>query len=112
MKTTDLSEPILDVAKSIVVDRATDHDNYGEFSESMGRARLIYIGITGKEILIEDMYKALIALKLARESFVHKRDNLVDACGYIQGLEDYYNGIKREVDGPTDELPNQAEHIK
>ena len=108
----DYTKPILDIAKAIVVDRATNHDNYGEFSESMGRARLIYIGMTGKEILIEDMYKALIALKLARESFVHKRDNLVDACGYIQGLEDYYNGTKREVDGPIDELPNQAEYIK
>ena len=35
MITTNLSEQILDVAKSIVVDRVTNHDNYGEFGESM-----------------------------------------------------------------------------
>ena len=92
---SSLAKPILDEAKDIVVDRVTDHENYGEFSESMGRARLIFIGMTGKEISIEDMYKMLVALKLSRESFHHKRDNLIDACGYMQGLEDYHNGIKR-----------------
>lgn len=105
----DLNKPILDEAKEIVVDRTTVHENYGEFSESMGRARLIYIGMTGKEMLIEDMYKALIALKLARESFVHKRDNLVDTCGYLQGLEDYFNGTKRILE---DELPSESDHIE
>jgi len=91
----DLSKPILDEAREIVIERTTEHENYGEFSESMARARLIFIGLSGKEFLVEDMYKMLVALKLARESFKHKRDNLVDACGYLQGLEDYYNGVKR-----------------
>ena len=93
---TDLEKPILDEAREIVVERSTNHENYGEFSESMARARLIFIGMTGRELPLEDMYKMLVALKMSRESFHHKRDNLVDACGYLQGLEDYWNGIRRE----------------
>lgn len=100
-------KPILDIAKEIVVERSTEHNDYGEFSESMARARLIYIGMTGKNILIEDTYKFLISLKLARESFVHRRDNLVDTCGYIQGLEDYYNGIKR---GKDNDVSSEIKH--
>ena len=34
---------------------------------------------------------ALVALKFSRESYNHKRDNLLDAVAYIQGLENYIN---------------------
>ena len=89
---------ILEEANEIVVERLDqDHNDYGEFSESMGRAKLIYMGMTGRDIPITDMYAVLIALKLSRESFNHKRDNLVDVCGYIQGLDDFYMGVKRNV---------------
>mgnify|MGYP003147272958 CR=1 FL=1 len=106
---TNLEKPILEEAKEIVVERSTNHENYGEFSESMARARLIFIGMTGRELPLEDMYKMLVALKLSRESFHHKRDNLVDACGYLQGLEDYWNGIRREK---TDDIPSKSQYIK
>jgi hypothetical protein len=106
---TDLEKPILDEAREIVVERSTNHENYGEFSESMARARLIFIGMTGRELPLEDMYKMLVALKMSRESFQHKRDNLVDACGYLQGLEDYWNGIRREK---TDDIPGKSQYIK
>ncbi len=106
---TDLEKPILDEAREIVVERSTNHENYGEFSESMARARLIFIGMTGRELPLEDMYKMLVALKMSRESFHHKRDNLVDACGYLQGLEDYWNGIRREK---TDDIPDKNQYIK
>ena len=89
---------ILEEANEIVVERLDqDHNDYGEFSESMGRAKLIYMGMTGRDIPITDMYAVLIALKLSRESFNHKRDNLVDVCGYIQGLDDFYMVVKRYV---------------
>jgi hypothetical protein len=89
---------VLEEANEIVVERLDqDHNDYGEFSESMGRAKLIYMGMTGRDIPITDMYAVLIALKLSRESFNHKRDNLVDVCGYIQGLDDFYMGVKRHV---------------
>ena len=35
------------------------------------------------------MFKALIALKLSREAYAHKEDNLLDAVAYIGGLNNY-----------------------
>lgn len=40
--------------------------------------------IRRKPITARDCSAILIALKLSRESFSHKRDNLVDACGYLE----------------------------
>jgi hypothetical protein len=37
------------------------------------------------------MYLAMVALKLSRESYNHKSDNLLDAIAYLQGLENYEN---------------------
>jgi hypothetical protein len=34
-----------------------------------------------------------IALKLARESWSHKQDNLLDAVAYLGGLNNYLEGI-------------------
>lgn len=90
-----MHKPILDEAREIVIDRASKTHNYGSFTEGMKRAAMIYNGMTGDDVTAVEMYKALIALKLSRESYVHKRDNLVDACGYMQGLEDFYNDVDR-----------------
>ena len=54
-------------------------------------AASIFNGMTGLDITGKEMYMALIALKLSRESYNHKRDNLLDAVAYIQGLENYIN---------------------
>jgi len=83
-----MEKTILEEAIEIVVDRKDGRD-YGSFSEG------IFNGMTGHDIETKDMYAALIALKLSRESYHHKRDNLVDACGYMQGLHDLHNGIDR-----------------
>jgi len=96
---------VLEKAYEIVVDRKDeDHNDYGEFTESMARAKIIFLGMTGIDLPIQHMYSALIALKLSREGFNHRTDNLVDVCGYIQGLDDFYNEVKRNVvDNDTDE---------
>lgn len=39
----------------------------------------------------EHMFKALVALKFSRESYNHKKDNLLDTVAYIQGLNNYIN---------------------
>lgn len=90
-----LEKPILDEAREIVIDRGDNGRQYGSFTEGMERAALIMSGMTGSNVDPKHMYYALLALKLSRESFHHKRDNLVDACGYLQGLEDYLNGVDR-----------------
>ena len=38
------------------------------------------------------MFMAMIALKLSRESYNHKEDNLLDAVAYIGALNNYENG--------------------
>ena len=96
---------VLEEAYDIVVARKDNtHNDYGEFTESMARAKIIFLGMTGIDLPIQHMYSALIALKLSREGFNHRKDNLVDVCGYIQGLDDFYNEVKRNVvDNDTDE---------
>jgi len=47
--------------------------------------------MTGLNITGREMYMALIALKFSRESYNHKRDNLLDAVAYIGALDNYIN---------------------
>lgn len=83
---------ILEEANQIVNYRSEEADrNYGPFSEGMDRAAMIFQGMTGIEVTGEHMFKALIALKFSRESYNHKKDNLLDAVAYIQGLDNYIN---------------------
>lgn len=86
---------ILEEANEIVNNRSEEADRqYGPFSEGMDRAAMIFQGMTGIKVTGEDMFKALIALKFSRQSYNHKRDNLLDAVAYIQGLDNYINEKK------------------
>jgi hypothetical protein len=83
---------ILEKANKIVYERAEEKERqYGPFIEGMKRAASIYSGMTGKEATADDMYKALIALKLSRQSYNHKEDNLLDAIAYLASLNDFLN---------------------
>lgn len=65
---------------------------YGPFSEGMERAAKIFSGSTGIDVEAKHMYLALVALKLSRQSYNHKEDNLLDAIAYLQGLDNFENG--------------------
>lgn len=83
---------ILLEAHRIVNERSEEANRqYGPFSEGMERAAMIFNGMTGLDLDAEHMFKALIALKLSRESYMHKEDNLLDAAAYILGLDNYIN---------------------
>lgn len=84
---------ILDIANQIVNLRSEEKDRmYGPFSEGMKKAADIFNLISkDSKIKPEDMYLALIALKLSRESYNHKEDNLLDAVAYIGALNNYFN---------------------
>ena len=83
---------ILTEADSIVNNRSEESDRqYGPFSEGMDRAAMIFNGMTGMNITGREMFKAMLALKFSRESYNHKKDNLLDSVAYIQGLENYEN---------------------
>ena len=81
---------ILEQANDIVNKRSEEKERqYGPFSEGMRRAAMIASGMTGKELVAEDMYAALVALKLSRHSYNYKEDNLLDACAYLGALDNF-----------------------
>lgn len=81
---------ILVEANKIVNERSEEKERmYGPFSEGMERAAMIMKGMTGKDYTAEDMYAALVALKLSRHSYNYKEDNLLDAVAYLGALNNY-----------------------
>jgi len=83
---------ILEKANEIVNLRKEEKERqYGPFEDGMERAAKILSGMTGLILDAEFMYKALIALKLSRESYNHKEDNLLDAVAYLASLNNYIN---------------------
>jgi hypothetical protein len=86
---------ILEEANKIVNERSEEKERqYGPFSECNSRAARIASVLSDKQITVKDMYNMQIALKLARESWSHKEDNLLDAVAYIGALNNYLEGIK------------------
>ena len=83
---------ILEKANNIVNERSEEKERmYGKFDDGMDRAADILTAMTGQKHTAELIYKAMIALKLSRESFNHKEDNLLDAAAYIGALNNYIN---------------------
>ena len=83
-------ESILKRADEIISNRSEEKERkYGPFSEGMERAAKIASGMTGKDFQAEDMYAALVALKLSRHSYNYREDNLLDAVAYLGALDNY-----------------------
>ena len=75
---------ILSEAEEIV--NGSRHSDYGDPVESFERIAKTASMIAGKDLFPEDCCAVMMAVKLVRESFNHKRDNLVDLCGYAELL--------------------------
>lgn len=89
---------ILEKANEIVNLRSEEKErSYGPFSEGMERAAMIMKGMTGKNITANDMYAALVALKLSRNSYSYKEDNLLDAVSYLGALNNYINETNNTI---------------
>ena len=81
---------ILEIANEIRNNRSQEKERmYGPFSEGMERAAMIASGSTGKQFTAQDMFMCLVALKLSRQSYNHKEDNLLDAVAYLAALNNY-----------------------
>ena len=80
MEKKEGEKSILSEAEEIV--NGSRHSDYGDARESFGRVATIASVMTGKELSPEDCCAVVMSVKLVRESFKHKRDNLVDLCGY------------------------------
>ena len=78
------TESILSEAERIVNgDRQAD---YSDPVENFKHISAIASAIMGKSVTAEECCIVMIAVKLARENFKHKRDNLVDLAGYVEIL--------------------------
>ncbi len=83
---------ILNKADEIVNKRKEEKERfYGSFEEGMEKAAKIASIIRSKKISTEDIYICLVALKLSRESYNHKEDNLLDAVAYLGSYNNYIN---------------------
>lgn len=82
MEKKEGEKSILSEAEEIV--NGSRHSDYGDAKKSFSRIATIASVMTGKELAPEDCCAVLMAVKLVRESFAHKRDNLVDLCGYAE----------------------------
>ena len=76
-------QSILTEAESIV--NGSRNSDYGG-TEGLERIANVASILTNKIITAKDLALIMVSLKLVRESFNHKRDNLVDACGYMELL--------------------------
>lgn len=88
---------ILDRANKIVNERSEEKERmYGPFDESMTRAAMLYNLMSPKDEQISStgMYRAMIALKLSREGYHHKEDNLLDAVAYMGALNNHLEFYK------------------
>lgn len=90
-------ESILKKAHNIVYNRTEEQSrNYGEIQESMERASRIATHILGQDISTEIIYWSIVAIKLSREGYKHKEDNLLDAVAYMSALNDHLENYKNK----------------
>jgi hypothetical protein len=93
MKTEN--NPLLE-ANEIINNRSEEKERmYGPIDEAFERAAMIFNGWTGLECEPEHVYKMLIALKMSRESYNKKYDNILDGLAYWAAL---YNHYKSDYD--------------
>lgn len=83
---------ILQEANKIIYERSEEKARqYGPMQEGMEEAAQIASLLSRKEITAVDMYNCMIALKLSRQAYNHKEDNLLDSVAYMASLNDYQN---------------------
>jgi hypothetical protein len=76
---------ILMEAESLV--NGERQESYADPLINFKRISDIASSITGRVLSPKDCCLVLVATKLARELHKHKRDNLTDACGYLEIYE-------------------------
>ena len=88
---------ILEKANEIIYNRSEEKERqYGPMQEGMEEAARIASLLSRKEINAVDMYNCMIALKLSRQAYNHKEDNLLDCVAYMASLNDYQNKTENE----------------
>jgi len=70
------------------------HEEYGGWREDYQAVADFFRLLSGVKLSPEQCLKFMLAVKLSRESRKHKRDNLVDLCGYAEGLNRLEEGAE------------------
>lgn len=84
-------------ANNIINKRSEEkHRQYGDIYEGMEKAAKILSLLTNQEVNVEFMYLAMVALKLSRESYNHKYDNILDCIAYLGALNNHIEKIKNK----------------
>lgn len=85
---------ILEEANKIVFERKGEQaQTYGSFNECNRRVATIASVLCNKEITERDMFLILMSLKLGREAYMHKEDNLLDLVAYTAALNNWHNEV-------------------
>jgi len=63
------------------------NDSYGHPAHDYGRVSAAFNALTGHDISTEEAILFMVCVKLAREAYKPKRDNRVDAAGYLNCLD-------------------------
>ena len=88
---------ILQEANKIIYERSEEKARqYGPMQDGMQEAAKIASLLSRKDINAVDMYNCMIALKLSRQAYNHKEDNLLDCVAYMASLNDYQNNVQNE----------------
>lgn len=87
---------ILKQADDIINNRSEEKERtYGPIDDNIELMIKLYNLISGNTLTVEDGYMLLMCNKLARESYNHKEDNLLDLVAYTGALNNYIN--KKEI---------------
>lgn len=75
-------QSILTEAEQII--NGSRNSDYGDPTESFEKIAQIASLLTNKDLDADTCCAVMMAVKLTRQSFKHKRDNLVDLAGYAE----------------------------
>lgn len=84
-KENDLKESVLAEAERLINgDRQVSYSHpHSDYMKTVGA----FNALTGHNLSVRDGILFMVCVKLSRQAFKHKRDNIVDACGYLGCLE-------------------------
>lgn len=77
---------VLDEARGLIYGER--HSEYGPAGEEFKRVADGWSAIIGADVTATDVALGMAYLKIVRESYKHKRDNIVDAIGYLALAQD------------------------
>jgi len=85
---------VLEHARQILYDRSEEKERqYGPFDKGIEITRDLANLMTGSNMSLQQVYSVIIALKLSREAFNHKEDNILDAIVYLAQYNDHMNKL-------------------